>query len=78
MEIFTTYNTVAMVIWVVKLPREGDKITVFPHIRPAGIIIFQGLQLRVLLECGHYSRASIIITCLIKASNPYVFTSMAS
>ena len=35
--------------------------TVFPQIRPAGIIFLQGLQLRVLLECGHYSRAGIII-----------------
>jgi hypothetical protein len=34
--------------------------TVFPHIRPAGIIFLQGLQLRVLLECGYYSRAGII------------------
>ena len=25
-------------------------LTVFPHIRPAGIIFSQGLQLRVLLE----------------------------
>jgi hypothetical protein len=39
------------------------KITVFPHIRPAGIIFLEGLQLRVLSEitklcqyarCGHY------------------------
>ena len=35
--------------------------SVFPQIRPAGINLFQGLQLRVLLECGHYSRAGIII-----------------
>ena len=35
--------------------------TVFPQIRPAGIIFLQCLQLRVLLECGHYSRAGIII-----------------
>ena len=35
--------------------------TVFPQIRPAGIIFLQGLQLRVLLECGYYSRAGIII-----------------
>ena len=27
----------------------------------AGIIFLQGLQLRVLLECGYYSRAGIII-----------------
>ena len=27
--------------------------TVFPHIRPAGIIFLQGLQLRVLLERGY-------------------------
>ena len=27
--------------------------TVFPHIRPAGIILIQGLQLRVLLERGY-------------------------
>ena len=27
--------------------------TIFPHIRPAGIIFLQGLQLRLLLECGH-------------------------
>ena len=27
--------------------------TVFPQIRPAGIIFLQGLQLRVLLECGY-------------------------
>ena len=37
--------------------------TVFPQIRPAGIIFLQGLQLRVLLECGYYSRAGIIIRC---------------
>ena len=36
--------------------------TVFPQIRPAGIIFLMGLHLRVLLECGHYSRAGIIIT----------------
>ena len=35
--------------------------TVFPQIRPADIIFLQGLQLRVLLECGDYSRAGIII-----------------
>ena len=33
--------------------------TVFPQIRPAGIIFLLGLQLRVLLERGYYSRASI-------------------
>ena len=43
-------------------------ITVFPHIRPADtefvgadIIFLQGLQLRVLLECGYYSRVWIIL-----------------
>ena len=36
------------------------RTTVFPHIRPAGIIFLQGLQMRVLLERGYYSRASII------------------
>ena len=35
--------------------------TVFPQIRPAGIIFLQGLQLRGLLECGDYSRAGIIL-----------------
>ena len=43
--------------------REGvtsATLTVFPHIRPAGIIFLQGLQLRGLLECGYYSRAGII------------------
>ena len=34
--------------------------TVFPQIRPAGIIFLQPLQLRVLLERGYYSRAGII------------------
>ena len=29
LEIFTTYNTVVMVIWVVELSREGDKIRFF-------------------------------------------------
>ena len=44
-----------------KLPTYVAKvITVFPQIRPAGIIFLQGLQLRVLLERGYYSRASII------------------
>ena len=38
--------------------------TVFPHKRPAGIIFLQGLQLRVLLELGYYSRVSIIIRIL--------------
>ena len=38
-------------------PREQD--TVFPQIRPAGIIFLLGVQLRVLLERGYYSRASI-------------------
>ena len=33
--------------------------TVFPQIRPAGIIFLLGLQLRALLERGYYSRASI-------------------
>ena len=33
--------------------------TVFPQIRPAGIIFLLGLELRVLLERGYYSRASI-------------------
>ena len=36
------------------------KATVFPPIRPAGIIFLQGLQLRVSLERGYYSRAGII------------------
>ena len=45
--------------------------TVFPQIRPAGIIFLQGLQLRVLLEWGHYSRAGIIIrTNLDRDINP--------
>ena len=35
--------------------------TVFPQIRPAGIIFLQGLQMRVLLERGYLSRAGIII-----------------
>ena len=35
-------------------------LTVFPHIRPAGIIFLPGLQLRGLLERGYYLRASII------------------
>ena len=35
--------------------------TVFPQIRPAGVIFLQGIQLRVLLECGHYSRTGINI-----------------
>ena len=39
---------------------ESGLLTVFPHIRPAGIIFLQGLQLRGLLECGYYSRAGII------------------
>ena len=32
---------------------------VFPQTRPAGIIFLLGVQLRVLLERGYYSRASI-------------------
>ena len=40
--------------------RGFTPITVFPHIRPAGIIFLQSLQLRVLLECGYYSMARII------------------
>ena len=35
------------------------RYTVFPHIRPVGIIFFQGLQLQVLLERGYYSREGI-------------------
>ena len=35
--------------------------TAFPHIRPAYIVVFQGLQLRVLLECGHYSRLVLLL-----------------
>ena len=31
------------------------------NIRPAGIIFLKGLQLRVLLERGYYSRAWIIL-----------------
>ena len=41
---------------------EVVKNTVFPQIRPAGIIFLLGLQLRVLLECGYYSMASIIFS----------------
>ena len=41
--------------------KQQTVVTVFPHIRPAGIIFLQGLQLRVLLECGYYSRACIIL-----------------
>ena len=40
--------------------RTTEVTTVFPQIRPAGIIFLLGLQLRGLLECGYYSRASII------------------
>ena len=36
-----------------------NTLTVFPQIRPAGIIFLLGVQLRVLLERGYYSRASI-------------------
>ena len=42
--------------------KERIADTVFPQIRPAGIIFLLGLQLRVLLECGYYSRASIIFS----------------
>ena len=31
-----------------------DVPTVFPHIRPAGIIILHGLQMRVLLKTLHF------------------------
>ena len=36
-------------------------ITVFPHIRPAGIIFLQGLQLRVLLEGVDYSKKLLFL-----------------
>ena len=36
--------------------------SIFPHIRPAVINVFQGLQVRVLLERGYYLRASIILS----------------
>ena len=36
-----------------KLAKSGVPYTIFPHIRPAGIIFLQGLQLRVLLERGY-------------------------
>ena len=43
-----------------KRPNLPSPTTVFPQVRPAGIIFLSGLQLRVLLERGYYSRASII------------------
>ena len=43
------------------LGQEMKQTTVFPHIRPAGIIFLQGFQLRVLLERGYYWRAGIVI-----------------
>ena len=44
-----------------KYLKSLEQFTVFPHLRPAGIIFFQGLQLRVLLERGYYSRLWIIL-----------------
>ena len=49
--------------------------TVFPQIRPVGIIFLQSLQLRVLLERGYYSRAGIIIRTS-KILNPATLMSL--
>ena len=52
-------------------------ITVFPHIRPAGIIFLYGLQMRVLLERGYYSRAWIILKdSKLKKNKARIFTLM--
>ena len=38
---------------VIHVSRRTYVLTVFPQIRSAGIIFFQGLQMRVLLERGY-------------------------
>ena len=41
------------------------KVTVFPHIRPAGIIILHSLQMRVLLENTTFLLHKIVRIALI-------------
>ena len=42
------------ILTLIGMSYESKKmLTVFPHIRPAGIIFLQGLQLRALLERGY-------------------------